>query len=115
MKLRISSIIQGVLPAGECLHLYIYRDDVDEGIGTGQSVVALFGRRELDIVAVCWCSLVLFLLNCRKRHFNIAHVAWRLCNCVMNGQKSYGLDKSVRSSWTKWIHRDADTSCDCVQ
>jgi hypothetical protein len=57
--------------------------------------VALFDRRELDIVAVCWCSLVLFLRNCRKRDFHIAHVAWRLCDCVMNGQKSYGLDKSV--------------------
>ena len=61
----------------------------------GRDVVALFGRRELDIVAVYWCSLVLFLLNCRKRDFHIAHVAWRLCDCVMNGQKSYGLDKSV--------------------
>ena len=37
MKLRISSIIQSVSPAGECLHLYICRDDVDEGIGIGQS------------------------------------------------------------------------------
>ena len=37
MKLRISSIIQGVLPEGECLHLYIFRDDVDEGFGAGQS------------------------------------------------------------------------------
>ncbi len=61
----------------------------------GRVVVALFGRRELDIVAVCWCSLVLFLLSGRNWDFRIVHLAWRLRDCVMSGHESYGLGVSA--------------------
>jgi hypothetical protein len=95
VKLRISSVIQSVSPAGECLHLYIYRDDVDEGIGAGQSCCRVVRSKGVGY------SSRMLVLSCaipaQLSELGFSHRAPRLAlrDCVISGHESYGLGVSA--------------------